>query len=153
MPNQSRSLRYTGAESRHAKADDHDRRARYLFDDLGNSFRILSEKRPATNAGLIELRVERIAEPPRRPRDSSLAAFTGRERGIASLLGSRATLTPREQQIVVLLASRATNKEIAATLGISAHTARHHTQSVLQKLGLKSRGEVRAFFTREMGDR
>ena len=52
-------------------------------------------------------------------------------------------LTRREKQIARMLASRATNAEIAAALGISVHTARHHSQSILEKLGVTSRAEVR----------
>jgi DNA-binding CsgD family transcriptional regulator len=48
-------------------------------------------------------------------------------------------LTARERQVAALLARRATNAEIAAALGVSPHTARHHTEHVLQKLGLNSR--------------
>src|SRR6478672_5927810 len=55
-------------------------------------------------------------------------------------------LTRRQQQIARLLAARATNTEIAGALGISVHTARHHSQRVLEKLGLKSRVQVRNQF-------
>jgi DNA-binding CsgD family transcriptional regulator/PAS domain-containing protein len=48
-------------------------------------------------------------------------------------------LTARERQVAALLARRATNPEIAAALGVSPHTARHHTEHVLRKLGLSSR--------------
>jgi DNA-binding CsgD family transcriptional regulator len=48
-------------------------------------------------------------------------------------------LTARERDVAALLARRATNREIAAALGISPHTARHHTQHVLRKLDLSSR--------------
>ena len=53
-------------------------------------------------------------------------------------------LTRREQQVARLLAHRASNQEIAAALGISPHTARHHTERVLSKLGVQSRSDVRA---------
>lgn len=56
----------------------------------------------------------------------------------------KAGLTRRQRQIAVLLANRATNAEIAAALGISAHTARHHSQRVLEKLGVGSRHLVRS---------
>lgn len=52
-------------------------------------------------------------------------------------------LTARQRQIARLLANRATNAEIAAALGISVHTARHHSQRVLEKLGITSRSQVR----------
>jgi len=56
------------------------------------------------------------------------------------------SLTRRQLEIARLLASRATNAEIASSLGISVHTARHHSQRVLEKLGITSRAEVRRRF-------
>lgn len=52
-------------------------------------------------------------------------------------------LTPRQAHIAHLLARRATNAEIAVELQISRHTARHHTEQVLTKLGVRSRAAVR----------
>jgi DNA-binding CsgD family transcriptional regulator len=54
-------------------------------------------------------------------------------------LRSRYRLTAREAQVMELLRRRRSNAEIARALCISAHTARHHTESVLLKLGLQSR--------------
>lgn len=51
-------------------------------------------------------------------------------------------LTVKEQRVAFLLAANKTNEEIAQDLFISPHTARHHTQSVLSKLGVRSRREV-----------
>jgi DNA-binding CsgD family transcriptional regulator len=53
-------------------------------------------------------------------------------------------LTPREAEVAVLLARRARDPEIAAALGVSVHTARHHTEKVLRKLGLRRRTDVAA---------
>jgi len=58
-------------------------------------------------------------------------------------LRRRFGLTAREAQVASLLAQRLTNDEIAAALGISSHTARHHTESVLLKLGVTSRRALR----------
>lgn len=58
-------------------------------------------------------------------------------------------LTSREAEVANLLTSRCTNREIAAKLGMSGHTARHHTESVLRKLGVSSRAEVLAAINRE----
>lgn len=60
--------------------------------------------------------------------------------GVAAPIG----LTGREAEVARLLARRATNAEVAAALGVSAHTARHHTERVMQKLGLRSRRAVAA---------
>lgn len=57
-------------------------------------------------------------------------------------LRSRYRLTAREAQVMELLCRRRSNAEVARALCISAHTARHHTESVLLKLGLQSRTQV-----------
>jgi DNA-binding NarL/FixJ family response regulator len=54
-------------------------------------------------------------------------------------LESAAGLTSREREVAQLLAEGLPNKAIAAELRISPHTARHHTQRVLTKLGVHSR--------------
>jgi DNA-binding CsgD family transcriptional regulator len=54
-------------------------------------------------------------------------------------LRERFKLTMREVQVACLLMQRMTNEEIAGALGISTHTARHHTESVLLKAGVTSR--------------
>jgi DNA-binding CsgD family transcriptional regulator len=51
-------------------------------------------------------------------------------------------LTPRESAAATLLARRYSTAEVARTLGISVHTARHHTERVLTKLGVRSRAEA-----------
>jgi DNA-binding CsgD family transcriptional regulator len=51
-------------------------------------------------------------------------------------------LTRRETETARLLAARRGNSEIAHVLGMSAHTARHHTEKILLKLGVSSRREV-----------
>lgn len=51
-------------------------------------------------------------------------------------------LTERESDVARLLAEGRRNWAIATELGISPHTARHHTQRVLAKLGVHSRAEA-----------
>lgn len=51
-------------------------------------------------------------------------------------------LTPREREVAELISEGASNLAIARRLGISVHTARHHTESVLAKLGVRSRAAV-----------
>ena len=53
-------------------------------------------------------------------------------------------MTPREIEVAMLLAEGCSNRTIAHRLGISPHTARHHTQRVLVKLGVHSRAEAGA---------
>ena len=51
-------------------------------------------------------------------------------------------LTVREREVLELMGSGLSNKEIATRLGISEHTAKFHTSSVLGKLGAGSRTEA-----------
>jgi two-component system nitrate/nitrite response regulator NarL len=52
------------------------------------------------------------------------------------------TLTPREHEVLQLLAQGLANKEIAARLGVSDHTAKFHVNAILAKLGAASRTEA-----------
>jgi len=54
----------------------------------------------------------------------------------------RDELTPREQEVLALLAEGLSNKEIAARLDISDHTAKFHVNSILQKMGAQKRVEA-----------
>lgn len=51
-------------------------------------------------------------------------------------------LTARELEVLALLAEGASNKLIARRLGISAHTAKYHVASLLDKLDAVSRTDV-----------
>jgi DNA-binding CsgD family transcriptional regulator len=59
-------------------------------------------------------------------------------------VAARFGLTAREVDVVRALAQRLTNDEVARALGISRHTARRHTERVMEKLGVHSRTEVAA---------
>lgn len=63
-------------------------------------------------------------------------------------LEERYSMTPREAEVAVLLAEGLSNQTLAERLGISPHTARHHTQRVLGKLGVHSRAEAGALLRR-----
>lgn len=58
-------------------------------------------------------------------------------------LMQRFGLTAQEARVAVMLAEHRPNREIAARLGLSVHTARHHTERVLGKLHIHSRYDVR----------
>ena len=62
----------------------------------------------------------------------------------ASTVAERFGLTRREADVALQLVEGRSNAEIASALDISTHTARHHTESVLVKLGVKSRAQVGA---------
>jgi DNA-binding CsgD family transcriptional regulator len=64
-------------------------------------------------------------------------------------LRTRYRLTSRELQVASLLMHRLSNAEIARMLCISPHTARHHTENVLLKFGVRSRAAVRRLISGE----
>jgi NarL family two-component system response regulator YdfI len=75
------------------------------------------------------------------PGELSLAAASTRTRnGEAAELFE--PLTPREKEVLQMLASGLGNKQIAAHLKISEHTAKFHVASILGKLGASSRTEA-----------
>jgi DNA-binding NarL/FixJ family response regulator len=51
-------------------------------------------------------------------------------------------LTRRELQIIEVVVDGQTNKDIAATLGISEYTVKHHLTSIFDKLGVYNRVEL-----------
>jgi DNA-binding CsgD family transcriptional regulator len=55
------------------------------------------------------------------------------------VLKERFGLSKQESRIARFLVEGCSNQEIADTLSISPHTARHHTEHVLRKLGARSR--------------
>ncbi|MFQ5689213.1 MAG: response regulator transcription factor [Gemmatimonadota bacterium] len=59
-------------------------------------------------------------------------------------VAERFDLTPRQAEVAALLARRLTNREVGKQLRISHHTARHHAERVLAKLGIRSRRAVAA---------
>jgi DNA-binding CsgD family transcriptional regulator len=58
------------------------------------------------------------------------------------LLRERFGLTSRESEVTPLLVARRTNREIAHRLGMSVHTARHHTENIMRKIGVASRADI-----------
>jgi DNA-binding CsgD family transcriptional regulator len=58
-------------------------------------------------------------------------------------LAIRFRLTPQEARVALMLADQRSNRDVADRLGISVHTARHHTERVLAKLEIHSRYDVR----------
>jgi DNA-binding CsgD family transcriptional regulator len=58
------------------------------------------------------------------------------------------SLTPRELEVLALLAEGASNKSIGRRLGISAHTAKYHVASLMEKLDAVSRTDAVAHAAR-----
>jgi DNA-binding NarL/FixJ family response regulator len=74
--------------------------------------------------------------------DSREAGALPATRGFAGSNDSREPLTPREKEVLQLLAAGLGNKEIAARLNISDHTAKFHVASILGKLAASTRAEA-----------
>ena len=55
-------------------------------------------------------------------------------------------LSPREQDVTALTCLRYTNPQIAARLGLSKETIRTYLEKVLNKLGLRSKADLRVIF-------
>jgi DNA-binding NarL/FixJ family response regulator len=91
---------------------------------------------------LQELKSLRASFEQRRARDGGVAL--GSRPPMMVQLQQYYNLTPRESEVAILLTQGASNVDIASALGISPHTARHHTQAVLSKVGARSRAEVGA---------
>ena len=68
--------------------------------------------------------------------------------GAATELEANIALTARELEVLALLAEGASNKLIARRLGISAHTAKYHVASLLEKLDAVSRTDAVAHAAR-----
>jgi DNA-binding CsgD family transcriptional regulator len=103
---------------------------------------VVSEVRTATATYLVRATLHR--DPAAGPDDVVLGVLerlTPMPRSDDEL---RATfgLTRAELRVARLLAQGHANAEIAATLHISPHTARHHTERILFKLEIHSRAEV-----------
>jgi DNA-binding NarL/FixJ family response regulator len=60
-------------------------------------------------------------------------------------------LTARELEVARLIACGEPTKAIAATLGISVHTACRHTERIYAKLGVRSRTQLVLAFNRASG--
>ncbi len=69
-------------------------------------------------------------------------ALSGLVRARANPSATVESLTVREMEVLQLLAQGLANKEIAARLGVSEHTAKFHVNAILGKLGAQSRTEA-----------
>jgi ATP/maltotriose-dependent transcriptional regulator MalT len=52
------------------------------------------------------------------------------------------SITDRQRQVVELIAAGCSNEEVGARLGISARTAKAHTDVLRQKLGVMRRRQI-----------
>ena len=86
----------------------------------------------AASAGLVVLH----------PSDVNAALPAAATATSQSLVELTETLTRREREVLQMLAAGLGNKEIAARLNISDHTAKFHVASILGKLGAATRAEA-----------
>lgn len=56
--------------------------------------------------------------------------------------GVESGITPREKEILQEVARGLTNREVAASLGLSEHTVKNHMKNILQKLQLDNRVQL-----------
>jgi len=91
---------------------------------------------------LEEMRQLRVRLLEQRAAAARAAGLKGPSR--TATLQSTYGFTAREIQVAMLVAEGRSNIAIAAALQISPHTARHHTQRVLAKLGVHSRSAAGA---------
>lgn len=75
--------------------------------------------------------------------------FAHRSEPMAQDAGTLSVLTLREQEVLRLAASGASNKEIAAALSISEHTAKAHMRNILDKLHVQNRSEAAVYGLRK----
>jgi len=115
--------------------------------ELLSTFRELREQGRSVMARLRESMYEMQTHRARlrRERDGQSSDEPGATPAPAvSTLQQHFGMTPREVEVALLLAEGCSNSTVAQRLGISPHTARHHTQRVLVKLGVRSRAEAGA---------
>jgi two-component system, NarL family, response regulator YdfI len=86
----------------------------------------------AASAGLVVLH----------PADANAALPAAAPSGPQSVAELAEPLTRREREVLQMLAAGLANKEIAARLNISDHTAKFHVASILGKLGASTRTEA-----------
>ncbi|HEX9007339.1 MAG TPA: response regulator transcription factor [Bacteroidota bacterium] len=75
-------------------------------------------------------------------REEADAMLSSARRPAPAGLAPVESLTPREREVLAMLAEGCSNKQIAARLDISEHTAKFHVASILGKLGAASRTEA-----------
>lgn len=64
----------------------------------------------------------------------------------------RASITPRQREVVALIAAGYSNDEVGVRLGISARTAKAHSDVLRQKLGVTRRRHIPVAYRSLTGD-
>jgi DNA-binding CsgD family transcriptional regulator len=143
-------LVHTNVALRHLLAMERDPRLRKAVDRFAHA---LAEARSSseiatgkvrTRAAAYILRGSYLAENPIGVGPAVMVAVErscGRPSAGATLQ-DRFAFTRSEAQVAALIADGNSNIEIATSLCISRHTARHHTERIFAKLGVRSRAEA-----------
>jgi ATP/maltotriose-dependent transcriptional regulator MalT len=69
-----------------------------------------------------------------------------------TLKGAIPKITLRQRQVVELIAAGCSNEEVGERLGISARTAKAHTDVLRQKLGVSRRRQIPAAYRAVTGN-
>jgi two-component system nitrate/nitrite response regulator NarL len=101
------------------------------FDDLLHTIRAVAEGGKVLPVGMTAALFSQIT------RDD--------ERGERRLLVADVRITAREYEIVQRIKAGDGNKQIAATLNLSAHTVKAHVRNIMSKLTLTSRLQIAAY--------
>jgi DNA-binding CsgD family transcriptional regulator len=64
----------------------------------------------------------------------------------------RKTFTPRQRQVVELIAAGCSNEEVGRRLGVSARTAKAHSDALRRKLGVSKRRQIPAAYRLVTGE-
>ena len=103
--------------------------------------RIADETRRAALTELFEAAGYRVVAP---EESDIIVSDTRPRRGLEELTDwpAQDILTPRELDVVEAISAGLSNKAIARELGISLHTVKFHIESLLRKLGARTRAEA-----------
>ncbi len=69
-----------------------------------------------------------------------------------ALKGAVPAITRRQRQVVELIAAGCSNEEVGERLGISPRTAKAHTDTLRQKLGVSRRRQIPAAYRAVTGE-
>ncbi|MFJ3489870.1 alpha/beta fold hydrolase [Leifsonia aquatica] len=84
---------------------------------------------------------------------SALVATIRRFLGLRALREGGGMLTPRQQEVAALVGEGLTNRQIAARLGIEERSAEGHVERIRQRLGLRSRAQLAAWYSAQRDGR
>jgi ATP/maltotriose-dependent transcriptional regulator MalT len=71
---------------------------------------------------------------------------------VKTLEATAPAITARQREVVELIAAGCSNEEIGSRLGISARTAKAHTDALRQKLGVPRRRQIPMAYRTLTGD-